>query len=884
MLDQVQSSKAPTPTGKPGAAAPTEPSVPSQYLAGRRLGLGFAAISALLTLGTILTTPAPASAWAYQSTGASISGRIVDAVTEAPLPGTLVILEPHPGGLLPAAAARGASVRGALTAETGADGRYQFNELTPGAYRVHVRRIGYHPASVELELRGWSGAQISVALVIEPIVLQPIEVTAGAIAQPGSAYGRTARSGPAPAESEGAHRLAVERLRQRVHLTSDTRALTHSDVAEGVTLGETDLFRALQRFPGIGAPDEYSAELWVRGAPWDQTRIYFDGLPLFNPLHAWGLLSGVNTDAIGAAFLHPGVQPVMLGGGAAGTLDLRSRRGGAENDAQLRGIGELSLASMRLALDGATRSGQHRWLLAGRRTYLDWLTRTVERISGENNIHLPYAFYDVVSRYDYQIDDDRALEVSGILEFDAITGDIPDIIHRTGARWGGGGARITLRTPLAGLEARQTVGFSGSSISVWAAPADSALDDRYNAPAGEPVRHGLLHLSLSGEVSPRQRTANQPAPWSAGYELIHQRVDYRGMASPATTSGLPEPELEWGNHLNYAVLWGTRRWQPNAAWTLGAGLRLEGGATVQGAGALRVAPRLTTRYAISPALSVAAAAGRSYQYEQTVIPIGVHVASGFDSGQLWILAGENNSPARSDIATLGAEAWLGERWLSSVNGYLRWTTGLGIADPTPGSLLGRPVWVNGTGSARGVELSLRRLAGRMTTSFAYAYALSELRARGYRFPAPTDRRHTLSATTMLRLGRGWQFGAAYTAASGIAYTRSFDGQIGCTLEDECFWVTEPWVGEPGAMRGAALRGLDLLVDWNRQFRRWNLGGFLQLRNALGRSNNGRYLGSEPQVCYDYDGGCWPQNAKGGYYDDFLPGLPLLPLLGFRVNF
>jgi hypothetical protein len=74
-----------------------------------------------------------------------------------------------------------------------------------------------------------------------------------------------------------------------------------------------------------------------------------------------------------------------------------------------------------------------------------------------------------------------------------------------------------------------------------------------------------------------------------------------------------------------------------------------------------------------------------------------------------------------------------------------------------------------------------------------------------------------------------------------------------------------------------------MVDWNRQFRGWSLGGFLQLRNALGSGRVGRYLNSEPQYCYS-DGSCWPPAAEGGYYDEFMPGLPTLPLLGFRVAF
>jgi hypothetical protein len=153
--------------------------------------------------------------------------------------------------------------------------------------------------------------------------LEPIDVSS-ALVEP---YGRTT-----PAAHAAARRVAVARLRQRRHLSTDVQALTRDDVDEAVTFAESDLFRALHRLPSVSTRDAYTAELRVRGAPGDQTRVLFDGLPLHNALHAFGGLSGVNTDALGAAVLHPGVAPAALGGGGAGVLDVRSRRGGVRAD------------------------------------------------------------------------------------------------------------------------------------------------------------------------------------------------------------------------------------------------------------------------------------------------------------------------------------------------------------------------------------------------------------------------------------------------------------------------------------------------------------------------------------------------------------------------
>ena len=79
----------------------------------------------------------------------------------------------------------------------------------------------------------------------------------------------------------------------------------------------------------------------------------------------------MNTDAIGAVYLHPGMRPARLGEGAT-VLEVRSRPAGGHGD--VRGFGELSLASARVAADQRIADGRGGWMVAARRTYLDWLT------------------------------------------------------------------------------------------------------------------------------------------------------------------------------------------------------------------------------------------------------------------------------------------------------------------------------------------------------------------------------------------------------------------------------------------------------------------------------------------------------------------------------
>jgi hypothetical protein len=319
------------------------------------------------------------SAQAYADRGTEararggIAGTVLDAGTGVPLPGATVMLQPELLGAFPAGPASGSPFTAAARAvvSDGA-GAYHFDGLPAGIYRIYVTRYGYRPWSVVVELRFAGTSPVGIALEADPIPLQPLRPAAHARGPYESA--------DAFATDVGAARLVAAEQRRRQFLTTDSRELTHADVVESVTLGEPDVLRALQRLPGVTTRSDYTAELWTRGAPWSHTRVYFDGVPLFNPLHALGIVSGIGSSAIGAVWFHPGSRPASMGEGAAGVIDLQSRR--ASGDGELNAHADLSLVSAGLALDQRVLDGRAGWMLAGRQTWMDWLTRLARHAGG----------------------------------------------------------------------------------------------------------------------------------------------------------------------------------------------------------------------------------------------------------------------------------------------------------------------------------------------------------------------------------------------------------------------------------------------------------------------------------------------------------------------
>lgn len=708
------------------------------------------ALSAVLLL---LLAPAAARQATAQDTAplaarsiapGGVSGTIVDAESSLPLADANVMLEPRSAGVFPAP---GAFLRGVRSTRTDAAGRYAFDGVAPGPYRLHVQRLGYRSATVEVEPRGSGGSRVSVGLVVQPVALAPLRVEGIAPPLPDESYGRRVEG-----DEADERRLAAERLRQRLHLAGDVRGLTHADVREGLTLGETDLFRALQRLPGVSAPDEWAAELWTRGAPWDHTRVYLDGLPLFNPVHALGLFSGVNADAIGAAFLHPGAQPASSPGGAAGMLDLRSRRGG---EGQVNGLAELSLVSGRLTLDGSSDDDRHAWMTSWRRSYIDWLADAVGGVTGDPSAQVPYNFYDGISRYDYRVGRGGTLTTSMYTAENNVRGDIPDVLHRTAMKWGGTAVQTALEIPIAGLRSRHTLGGSVFSSTTDRLPADSALDYAFSAPEAPTARNEVGYLAAGGEWAPATGPV-APDSWRAGYDLVWQEANFRGpRPTPYARPDLPDPYIFLRESSLHGAMWAERRWAPSPAVSVETGLRLEAGDAVRNVGSVRLAPRLAGRLRLDEGTTLSAGAGRVFQYTQAVLPAGPAVIPGFHTEYLWVLAGDSVPALRADVATLGVERWLGTEWLGSANAYLRHTTGVAVPDPAAGALIGRPLFVEAAGTSRGVELSARKLAGRWTASAGYTLAASTLEAGGQRWAAPGDQRHT---RWMPRACCGWDGG------------------------------------------------------------------------------------------------------------------------------
>jgi len=85
-----------------------------------------------------------------------------------------------------------------------------------------------------------------------------------------------------------------------------------------------DVLESIQQLPGVISPNETATNLSVRGGRYDQTLIYYDGIPIFQNGHLFGMISPFNPYTIKRVKYYFKGTPARYEGGASGVTDLSS--------------------------------------------------------------------------------------------------------------------------------------------------------------------------------------------------------------------------------------------------------------------------------------------------------------------------------------------------------------------------------------------------------------------------------------------------------------------------------------------------------------------------------------------------------------------------------
>ena len=170
--------------------------------------------------------------------------------------------------------------------------------------------------------------------------------------------------------------------------------------------GESDILKVIQLLPGVQSGKEGTTGFHVRGGNSDQNLVQLDEATIYNPNHLFGLFSTFNTNAINNVKLIKGGFPAEYGGRLSSILEITMKEGNKNNFEVNGGIG---LLSSNLTLEGPIKKGKGSFIVSGRRSYFDILTKP---ITYKNKNNTNYYLYDLNAKFNYTLSEKDRIYLS----------------------------------------------------------------------------------------------------------------------------------------------------------------------------------------------------------------------------------------------------------------------------------------------------------------------------------------------------------------------------------------------------------------------------------------------------------------------------------------
>ncbi len=630
-----------------------------------------------------------------------VTGLVADAETKKPLGFVTVqvIGNTDRGGVIN----RGAACD--------AGGRYTIDAVPFGRYILRCSRIGYSTYQDSLIISADRVYRRDVEMTVQPVEVEKIVVEAD--------------------------RFAREKQIQTGFVSIDAEEL-----ADLPGIIEGDPIRSLQLLPGVQAASDISSGLYIRGGGPDQTVVLLDGVPVYNPTHAFGFFSTFNADALEEVNLYKGAYPARYGGRLGAVLDVRSADG---NRRQFRGEAGISTIAARLTLEGPVANGGT-WIVDGRRTYLEPL---LNALSTAENPLPSYYFYDFNAKLSSARSERGGLSLSLYLGRDNV--DFPlDADSELNLVWGN-----TLVTAAYGLPISETfLGGLKFAISQYTSDTDVRI---FTTPLS--VDNRLQDMTFRGDLTWFAGGAHTVTTGLAAtvYDVYYVQDFNQDIA------------LDYRRRTYEAAAFVEDEWIFPGGSALRAGLR---GRYLGDGGRFLFEPRFSGVRPVSPTVKLKLGAGIYNQYLQLV------TTEGFSAADFYVPIDETATPSRSWQSVFGVE-WIPEpKYKISVDLYYTGLSDLVVLNtrqqPEPTGLTAAEIfYTGGEGYQTGIELFAERRIGPLTGWIGYTLGWTRRRFdqinQGKTFPPKYDRRNDFNAVAQYRRGK-WKYGANIVYATGQAFT------------------------------------------------------------------------------------------------------------------
>ena len=533
-------------------------------------------------------------------------------------------------------------------------------------------------------------------------------------------------------------------------------------------LGEVDIIKTLQLKPGVSSGSEGSSGIFVRGGGPDQNLVLLDNTVLYNPSHLFGFFSTFNSDAVKDVKLYKGGFPAQYGGRLSSVIDVKMNEG---NNKKFSGSGGLGLIASRLTLEGPIVKDKGSFMVSGRRTYVDLITRQINRALEDDPDFNPipdYFFYDLNAKANYQLNENNQLFLSGYFGRDQFTFNDGNFDFRF--FWGNSNATLRWNHLF--------------SPRLFMNIAVGASDYRYKITN----QFDIFAFELGSDIT--DQTVSTDFTWipnnkhtvKFGAKAIYHTFTVGRLNAGAEdstfsfTAGNTFYATEFGAYIADDI-------EFNDKLKLNVGVRLSG-FNSDGITYVNPEPRAALRWTVGKNVSLKASYARMAQYLHLVANSGATLPT-----DVWYPSNQDVKPQVSDQVAMGVTLTLGEDYLLSNEVYYKWLRNSidfrNGADLFVNDNLDTE-FVFGEGYAYGNEFYLEKKNGRLTGWIGYTLSWSWREFDGVdengefnpdnaindgeRFNPVNDKRHDISVVGIYELSRRWSFSSSWEYRSGTPTT------------------------------------------------------------------------------------------------------------------
>lgn len=762
----------------------------------------------LLTVILIAHIAAPAGIGAQTR---DITGFVRDSVNHEALPNAMVSL-----------------LGQGLRTFTDEFGRFSFVKVGPGPDTLRVEYLGYRVRKAPLA--GGVLSALTVYLAPQAIEVEGLTVeTSTAIVQP-------ARK-------------------------ASTIGISPRELSTLPSVGEPDVFRALQLMPGVSGTNDATSGLYIRGGTPDENLVLLDGMTVYHADHFFGFFSAFNPDAIKDIRLMKGGYPARYGGRTSSVVEMVGKTG--SNSDYDMSVG-LNLLSTR-AVTEVPLGGKGSWLVSVRRSYTDVIRtglydRIFDAVGGQQEETLPgggqgrgpgggfpgrgnfasqtlmpdFYFYDLNSKVTYTPTSEDVVALSFYSGKDNLdqssAGETlfapdgrelvtSDRIDRS--NWGNAGA-------------------SGRWSRRWGSRFTSdvlAAHSRYYSEANRSNEAGGLAQGFLEDNRVDETRIRLDGQWQPirghdvgfGWETTRSEVAY---AFQQLQGDSIRGRLDLGGDGLLTSIYAQDQWSPVGWLDLTLGLR---STWHDQTGRAYVEPRFSAEAQLSDRWLLKGAWGRYHQFVKRVENENIQQGS----RDFWVLAGDELPPAYAEHRIAGV-TYENPDFLLDAEVYDKVLDGVSQfstrARTRPDQTL-TEFFFSGTGRARGLELLAQKKRGPLTGWISYTLSQVEYDLAGFNgdepFPASQDQRHEVKVVGAYQWGR-WTFASTWVFGSGKPYTVPEAQYSLTTLDGRELSLIH--VGEKNGDRLPAYHRLDVSATRRFESRRLFYELDLSIFNLYGRSN------------------------------------------------